>query len=162
MNRKPKKQPSVAILECTRCGESKTETEFYSNKWSKVYSAQKRVPLCKDCVQALFNDYSDEYGEEVAVFLICAALDIPFDNRLISSTKNKTPPFTVGKYYRQLQLSRYTDKSFAESVTTGGQKCPKVQGANDRLAAIQDDISAMHEELHDLRDRLIETGNAHE
>lgn len=146
MGRRPKNYippKPIVTIRCVKCGQDKAETEFYSNKWSKVYAAQKRVPLCKDCVQELFNEYSYEYGEEAAMFLICAALDIPFDNRLISSTKSNTPPFTVGKYFRQLQLSHYTDKSFAKSVTTGGQKCPKPRGANDRLGELQEDVSAM-------------------
>lgn len=111
MRRKAKKQLPVATLMCVRCRESKAETEFFANKWSKVYTAQKRVPLCKDCVQALFNEYSYEYGEEAAMFLICAVLDIPFDNGLIISTKDKTPPLTVGKYYRQLNRRQYADKN---------------------------------------------------
>lgn len=165
MGRRPKNYippKPIVTIRCVKCGQNKAETEFYSNRWSKVYVTQKQVPLCKDCVQELFNEYSYEYGEEMAMFLICAVLDIPFDNGLISSTKDKTPPLTVGKYYRQLNRRQYVDSSFAESVTTGGQKCPKVHRANDRLAALQDDVSAMREELHNLRDKLTENGNAHE
>lgn len=162
MGRRPKNYvppKPIVTIRCVKCGKDKAETEFYSNKWGKVYVAQKRVPLCKDCVQELFNEYSYEYGEEAAMFLICAALDIPFDNRLTRRTTDKTPPLTVGKYFRQLNRRQYVDSSFAESVTTGGQKCPKPHGANDRLGELQEGVSAMREELHDLRVKLTESGN---
>ncbi len=143
------------------CGENKAETEFYTNKCSRVYAYQKQVLLYKDCVHALLEEYTYKCGDEAALFLICAVLDIPHENGLTSRINDKTPPLTIGKFFRQLQMKQYERKSFAKSVTTDGQKCPEVHGANDRLGELQEDVSALREELHDIRAKLPESGNAH-
>lgn len=146
-------------IECVRCGQSKAANEFLANKWSSVYVAKKRVPICKTCVQELFNEYSDKYGVEMATFLICAVLDMPFDVAQLDKETDRKPPLSFGKYYRRLQMKQYNDRTFAGSVTDGGQKCPKVHGTNDRLLVLQEDVSALREELHNLTAHLTKSQN---
>lgn len=167
MKRKIKKCPSAPLIECVRCGENKAETEFYTNKWSRVYASQKQAPLCKDCVQALLGEYTYKYGEEAALFLICAVLDIPFLSEMSKKITEINQPFAFGKYIRQLQMNQYKNKSFATSVVKGD--FPEVEQINhrtcvtsERLNRLQEDVSTLREELHDLRTKLTESGNAHQ
>ncbi|MBD5111441.1 MAG: hypothetical protein HDT42_02735 [Ruminococcaceae bacterium] len=165
MKRKTKKYPSAPLIGCVRCGESKAETEFYTNRWSRVYASQKQVPLCKDCVQALLEEYTYKYGEEAALFLICAVLDIPYSMERYKQIAETTPQFTFGRYIRQLQMNQFRNQSFAASVTTGdfpdlGQAA-KVSVTSERLNRLQKDVSTLREELLDIRAKLAESGNIH-
>lgn len=97
MGRRPKNYVPLhtpVLIECVRCGENKAEIEFYSNKQSRIYNTKKRVPLCKDCVQALLEDYSIRYGEETAVFALCGIMDLPFLPERYKKIAETTPPFS--------------------------------------------------------------------
>lgn len=158
MGRRPKNYvppTPIVTIRCVRCGQNKAETEFFANKWSEIYSAQKQVPLCKDCVQAIFDKHMFKYGEDVALFLLCAELDVPYDKLLLERITDKTPPLTIGKYIQRLQMKQYDSKSFAETVTNGGQRCPKVQKSADRLTALQEDVTALREDVQAIKEKLV-------
>lgn len=158
MGRRPKNYvpPYKPILmECVRCGESKAETEFYSNKQSRIYNVKKRVPICKECVQALYEELSDKYGQETAVFSLCAALDFPFLPETYKKITETNPPFAFGKYLRALQINQYRDKSFISSVA--GKDYPKSEQekpTSERLNRLQEDFSSLREELHTLKSEI--------
>lgn len=167
MGRRPKNyvppHPPV-LVECTRCGENKAETEFYCNKQSRIYNIKKRVPLCKDCVQALLEEYSHRYGEEVAVFALCGLMDIPFIPELYRKIVETNSPFVFGKYIRALQINQYRTESFISSIAGKDlselkQANPTAYTTNERLNRLQEDFSSLREELHDLRAKLVESGN---
>ncbi len=108
MGRRPKNYvppPPLVSFKCVRCGQNKPETEFYANRWSKIYVAQKRVPLCKNCIQKLFEENTYRYGEKLALYLTCAALDIPYISTRYDKIVETIPPFTLGKYIKQLQIN---------------------------------------------------------
>lgn len=157
MGRRPKNYvpPAPAVtIRCVRCGQNKAETEFYTNKWSKIYTAQKQVPLCKDCVQAVFNEYMFRHNEQAALYLLCSAMDIPYDRETASRITDNTPPLTIGKYIRQLQMRQFDKTSFAETTVNGGQRCPKVQKSADRLTVLQEDVKALREDIQAIKDKL--------
>lgn len=157
MGRRPKnyKPPNpVELIQCTRCGENKPITELFTNRWSEIYTARKQIPLCKDCVQSVLDDYSFRFGGEAGLYLLCAAMGIPYIKEVADQITSKKPPFTFGKYIRQLQMKQYDSKSFAETVTNSGQRCPKVQKSSDRLTALQEDITALREDIEVIKNKL--------
>lgn len=165
MGRRPKNyvppHPPV-LVECTRCGENKAETEFYCNKQSRIYNIKKRVPLCKDCLQALYEEYSDKHGQGVAVFALCGVMDIPFIEGMYKKIAEMNPPFTFGKYLKQLQINQYRDKSFIDSLSGEDlsrlkQANPTAYTANELLNRLQEGFSSLREELHGLRAKFEET-----
>ena len=158
--RKKKKCASAPLIECVRCGENKPETKFLLNRWSKIY-IQKRVPMCMDCVQALQEEYTYKYGEKSALFLICAALDIPYVSARYDKIIETTPPFTLGKYIRQIQINQYKNTSFAQTVAdgdfptadnTGG----KYYATTERVDIIRAEITALREELRDIKGKHLQ------
>lgn len=167
MGRKPKKrvQP-LAVLECVRCGQEKPENEFCHNKWSKVYN-RKRVPLCMDCIQMLFDENKYQFGEKMALYLTCAVLDVPYASERYEKIIETTPPFTLGKYIRQIQINQYKNSSFAESVADGDIPTADNTGGKhyattERVNIIRAEITALREEMRNLKVKLAGSGNAHE
>lgn len=169
MGRRPKNYvppTSPILMGCVRCGKSKEQTEFYSNKQSKIYNIKKRVPLCKDCVQALLEEYSYRYGEEIAVFALCGVMDIPFLSERYRKIIETDPPFTFGKYVKQIQINQYRDKSFVISVADRvfpetEQASPITYAPREHFNRLQEDVSILREELQNIRANLAESGNAH-
>lgn len=123
MGRRPKNYvtpPEILQIECVRCGKTKEETEFYTNRWSNVYNINKKiVPLCKDCVNSLMEEYTKRFDEKTALSVVCANLDMPFLPELYTDLVNKTSCFTFGMYVRQLQMKQYQHKNFQTSITDG-------------------------------------------
>lgn len=123
MGRRPKNYvtpPEILQIECVKCGKIKEETEFYTNRWSKVYNINKKiVPLCKDCVNSLMEEYTKRFDEQTALSVLCANLDMPFLPELYVDLVKKNSCFTFGMYVRQLQMKQYQHKNFQTSITDG-------------------------------------------
>ena len=161
MGRKSKKRVSpLVVLECGCCGENKPETKFLLNRWSKIYD-KKRVPLCKDCVDKLFEENTYRYGEKMALYLTCAALDIPYISERYEKIIETIPPFTLGKYIKQLQINQYKNSSFAQTVADGDVPTAerisgKYYATAENVDTIRAEIVSVREELRDLQDKLMD------
>lgn len=122
--RKPKVVEKPLIeeikIECARCGKTKKELEYFLSKWSKVWNINnKRVPICKDCIQELMDEYTKRFDEKTALAICCAYLDIPYYETLYKSIRDNNSFFNVGLYIRQLQMRQHQYKSFQNSLTEG-------------------------------------------
>lgn len=166
MRKKKKQCTSAALIECIRCGQSKSEAEFLFNRWSKIYT-QKRVPLCMGCVQALFDENKYQFGEKMALYLTCAALDIPYISARYDKIIETTPPFTLGKYIRQIQINQYKSASFAQIVADGDFPTADHTGGKyyttaEHVDTIRAEVMVLREELRDLKVKLAGSGNNYE
>ena len=158
MRKKKKKCPLAPLVECVCCEQSKPETKFLLNKWSKIYN-KKRVPLCRDCVDKLFEENTYRYGEKMALYLTCAALDIPYLSDRYDNIVEIIPPFTLGKYIRQIQINQYKQSSFAQTVAAGDVPTAEHTGGKyfattETVDTIRAEVAAMREKLRDLEDKL--------
>ncbi len=107
-------------IECVRCGKIKHENEFYMSKYSKIFNINgKKVPVCKECLQSLMDEYTEKYDERTALIICCAVLDIPFNAELYAKSFSNANVFNLGVYARQLQMTQYSDKSFLNTITGG-------------------------------------------
>lgn len=105
---------------CVCCGEEKVEDNFFSSKWSKVWcTTNHKVLICKDCIQKLFNEYTNRYDEYTALKICCHYLDVPIYRTLYDSIVENNNFFNVGLYLRQLQLGQYMFKGFEVSMING-------------------------------------------
>lgn len=124
MSRKPKvaEKPKVekAHYTCLCCIKSKSEDDFFTSKWSKVWNeSNKKVLFCKDCIQLLMDEYTPRYGERTALIICCALLDVPYYGTLYQSIINNNSFFNVGLYLRQLQMRQHQYKNFSNCITDG-------------------------------------------
>lgn len=107
---------------CLRCGcdEPNPVGKFYKSQWSESYLKNDRfVPLCKSCVNELFNSYEKKYGTETACILMCHKLDIPYYYSLFSSITKNNNNFSMGLYLRQINGRQYQYQDFSQSILNG-------------------------------------------
>lgn len=120
MGRRPKNYvppEGTLFITCLKCGREKEEDEFYMNKWSKIYKINNnRVPICKECVQSIFNEYTKHHDERTALIILCAELDMYYNPDIYNSVIGKNGHFNFGRYLRTLQNNQYQDKSFYDSI----------------------------------------------
>lgn len=111
-------KPEKEKYTCLCCGVEKSETQFFSNKWSTLWIySDKKVLFCKECINKRFDDFKSRYeSDRIALLLCCYVLDLPFYAMLYESIVKNNSIFSVGLYMRQLQLGQYQMKSFANTL----------------------------------------------
>lgn len=116
MVRKPKKEK--LRYTCLSCGVEKIEDNFYLSRWSSLWShSDKRVLICKECLNKRFQELSNRYeSDKTALLLCCYVLDVPFYAILYESIVENNSIFSVGLYLRQLQLGQYQFKTFINTL----------------------------------------------
>lgn len=125
MANKPKVESKVKAEKpsytCNRCGKDKPEDKFFLAKWSKIWNiTNKRSPVCKECIDELFSEYSNRYeSERTALIMCCHYLDIPYYRSLYDSIVENNNFFNVGLYCRQINLGQYQYKSFINTLVDG-------------------------------------------
>lgn len=107
--------------ECTSCGmETVQPTKFY-NSYSRLYKNKGKMPICKDCVVDVHNEYLNKYKDsKKAIYYMCRVLDAYFDETIYdgamqqSLEKNGNP---ARIYFQKINsLKQYDDKTFDDSV----------------------------------------------
>lgn len=103
---------------CCHCGELLPEKSYY--KYTSVfYRAVKHLPICKNCLNNLFAQYSIEYNNRLkAMQRICLAYDIYYNEQLFKSSDDGSPA-VVGNYMKKLNLSQHKHKKFDDSMREG-------------------------------------------
>ena len=117
---------------CTRCHEEKKLTDFYSSN-SPLFSIDKRVPLCKKCIQELCLNDEGEI-DEVELNKTLRIIDKPyFKDSLASSYQQflrehsyieeedvkKYGDKVLGLYFKNIMLRQDKDKSYEDSEKEG-------------------------------------------
>lgn len=63
---------------CLSCGKNRTLGWFYQSQ-SNLYEYIKLIPVCKDCVEQIFNSYKERYKkDDIAMYFFCRKLDLPY------------------------------------------------------------------------------------
>lgn len=128
MGRPPKKVLDIdeVYIECVCCGIKRKNSEFYMSKWSRIYNTnEKRVPVCKTCLQRLIDEFTKRYDEITALKISCAILDVPFDSVIYAKMISSNVPFNIGTYMRQLQLTQNKNKSFMNTIIDKKLEAPE-------------------------------------
>ena len=113
----PKPKVEKAIYTCQCCGVPKTEDNFYKSQWTKVWNmSDKHVLFCKECMDKMMNEYSNRYGEQTALAICLALLDMPFYPATYKSVITNNSIFNIGLYIRLLNGRQWQYKSFANSI----------------------------------------------
>ena len=75
------------------------------------------VPLCKNCVNEIFDSLSRKYNDNrIATILCCHMLDIPFYHSLYDSININNNTFSMGLYLRQINGKQYQFKNFCNTL----------------------------------------------
>ena len=106
---------------CLKCGRSTNipEGTFYMSKWSKLWPKNgSRFPICKECLNDIFQENVGRYGVRFAVLVACYMMDIPFVNAAVDTIEHHAN-LTVGSYTRCLNKLLATQRTFTNSLLDG-------------------------------------------
>ncbi len=116
-------------IQCVCCSEIKKEDEFFINKFSNVYNAyDKRVPVCKSCLQNMSDTLSKKYDDQTALKLVCSVLNMPYSQEAYANASKGYDTLNIGIYVRQMQFQSHKNKTFLNSLLDGSiSKCETVK-----------------------------------
>ena len=115
-----KKPEPVPEYECIVCGMPHKANEFYKSANSRIWRQTKGVvPICRECLGALWREMSDRWGEKSALAIICHYMDLPYDVMAYMAVINKNSTFELGLYIRSLNGMQYKQSSFMNTIVNG-------------------------------------------
>lgn len=92
---------------------------FFKSQWSKLYAKNSQfVPICKDCVDAIFEDIEKRHNTKTACIIMCHYLDVPFYHAVYNSVAESNNTFAMGLYMRMVQMKQYTKQDFSQTILT--------------------------------------------
>lgn len=104
-------------IECVCCGITKNGGEFYVNKKSRIFNINdKKVPVCKGCIQKFIDEFTKRHDEVTALKICCYILDIPFYVDMYAGMIKNGAVFNIGCYIRQLQLNQHKNETFMTTI----------------------------------------------
>ena len=114
---------------CTRCHEEKKLIDFYSSN-SPLFSIDKRVPLCKKCIQELCINSETGEIDEIELNKTLRIIDKPYYKDSLASSYQqfsrehsyindedvkKYGDKVLGLYFKNIMLRQDKDKSYEDS-----------------------------------------------
>lgn len=139
---RPKKNVDLNLtfkLKCTCCGEEKNasdkgvESDFYKSH-SKIHSGYNYfIPLCKNCWEKIYNEYSEKYLKEVeeskfgieleeyyiekkAIKRICMMHDIYYSDSVFDSAIKANNNTLISAYMKTVNLIQYRKKTYDDTL----------------------------------------------
>lgn len=107
------------VITCSCCGKPKYEDYFYLNRASHVFDGLwNRVPICRDCLDALYRRFSLQYDQLASAAAIAAIMDLPFSEP-VAHICIEDGKFKVGNYVRNQNLTAMKEKTFIDSILEG-------------------------------------------
>ena len=103
---------------CTMCGTVYNDNKnFLSARGNIIYqSNDDKVPICRKCSSALFEELNNRYRDEKTVFMImCYYLGYYFDEMLYEKMKDKSN-FSFSLYTQSLSLAQNKNKDFVNTI----------------------------------------------
>ena len=111
-------------FKCLRCGKEYDVAvgHFYKITYSSLWKANDcYAPICKDCVNEMFDEYSRKFGSDrTACMIMSHVLDVPFYNSLFDSISQNNGRVTMGLLLRIIGNARnYQFQTFSNTLVNG-------------------------------------------
>ena len=116
-------EPNTTMLKCKciRCEHEYEENEFYVGSMkSEIFSGMKKIPICKTCIEKLYQYYVELYTtnqykepEKKAIIRLCMAFDIYYSDNIFESAMKKTETKNtslIAAYFTIAALSQNRNK----------------------------------------------------
>lgn len=105
------------IHRCTCCGfTTNSDIGKFPTVYSSLYKSNDyRLPICKNCIDKLYNDvYYPKYLDQAkAVRRICQIYDIYYNDEILStSIISARPTHLMTQYLQKTQLQQYANKTY--------------------------------------------------
>lgn len=115
--------PVKYIRRCTCCGtEYNSVTDFLCAPSTPLYRNNGgRMSVCRGCVDALYDRYRDEFGEEEAIRRICQKFDIYFNPAIVRASKNMGKyKSRMASYISRCNIKMYNGKTYDNTIREEG------------------------------------------
>jgi hypothetical protein len=111
-------------FKCLRCGKEYDVAvgHFYKITYSQLWKANDcYAPICKDCVNEMFDEYSRKFGSDrTACMIMSHVLDVPFYNSLFDSISQNNGRVTMGLILRIIGNARnFQFQTFSNTLVNG-------------------------------------------
>ena len=116
----PKIADQNAVYVCSHCDRQyNTASQFFKVNGG-IYASVGRLPVCKDCVENLFEAFMREYKGDMrkVVQRICMIFDLYYSDSVFDSCM-KNQNFGIGSYISKLNLRNNREKSFGTTLDNG-------------------------------------------
>lgn len=126
---------------CFKCGRAYGK---WQNVFSVSYSASHKgvghLPVCKECVEKLYNDYLSQYGNSKdAVKQMCRKLDLYWNERLFElAEKRSSARSLMTQYLSKVNSITYAGKCYDDSLSEDNSLCVYSQGMEGDLTSEND------------------------
>lgn len=114
-------RPKMERFQCTRCGKIVTkQTGSFSISHSPLYAANNGyLPMCHECVDALYYDYKESLGDPCAAMeRVCMKLDIYWNREIYDMVDkhNTNTKSRVRQYLKLGNLVKYSKKTYDDTL----------------------------------------------
>lgn len=108
------------MYRCVKCGKQVMDDDKeFMVSFSKFHVGNRcKLPLCKDCIDASYEEYLAEYGnEEDAVRRMCMQLDIYYCQELVDTMKKASKPLKRMTFYiTKSHTAKYANKTYEDTI----------------------------------------------
>jgi len=108
-----------SFYECCTCKKhyKKLDDNFPASQ-SNIYAANQKLPICKICLDKLYDHYCIALGnEDDAIRRICMKFDIYFDQSLLNASRKITKDRSrIHTYISRANLTQYKDKTYDTTI----------------------------------------------
>lgn len=141
---------------CTSCGKEKKATnpgnKFYQSQ-SVLYKHYQHIPVCKDCIDIIFNNYKNKYKDEkITMYNFCRLLDLPYSESSFDGAvqnSEKTGWKIYQSYFKQINSFGdinnvgvcFEDSEMLTSIAESGEE----KDDEDAYVHIEDDFEVTPE-----------------
>lgn len=130
--RKSPAQPSHIANQqyfCCSCGTAyPRQRNFFPASHSPMYAGNGYIPICNECIDVMYARYRKLLGtDRDAMYRMCMKLDIYWSEDIFESVmKSENIQSYIRTYISRLNLKRYFDKTFDQSLAEEGRtKAPR-------------------------------------
>lgn len=103
---------------CCRCRRELDLSKDFYKVYSDLYTTTGRMPVCKDCLTWIVEQYIGKYGNQrEAMKRVCMAFDVYWDDEIFDKVQDDEA--YIGEYMRRLNMSQYRKKTFDSSLDKG-------------------------------------------
>ena len=107
------------VYKCFCCGKEASEPKgtFFISPASELWTFNNRyIPYCTECINRMYDEYKESLKSgELACYIICHILDLPFSLSLYKSLEDKGS-FSVGTYLRTCHASQFKGQTFVKTI----------------------------------------------
>lgn len=122
---------------CSRCGQAYGSKQAgFQASYSALYKGTGYLPICKNCVDSLYNDYLVQCDNpKDAVRQMCRKLDMYWNEDIFESVQRKNTNRTImSKYIQRINTNYYAGKSYDDTLKEEGMLWAFSQEASEEVS----------------------------